>query len=87
MKKQIINDITTTYICTGDEMEEKEEKKGKELPDTYEINGYVFHVERTYSNTGTDIIQNLYNLFLETETKWKDTYGYKIKRCNILPSI
>ena len=70
-EKQIINNITTTYIYPGFTMQIriKEEKKGKELPDTYEINGYVFHVKRTYSNTGTDIIQNLYNLFLETEIK------------------
>ena len=72
MKKQIINDHSSTYICTGDEMKEKEENKVNntiKLPEKYEINEYVFHVERTYSKTGTDIIQNLYNLFLETEAK------------------
>ena len=72
MKKQIINDHISTYICTGDEMEEKEENKVNntiKLPEKYEINEYVFHVERTYSKTGTDIIQNLYNLFLETDAK------------------
>ena len=70
LKNHIINSFASTYICTGDEMEEKEETKGKKttrLLDSYEINGYVFYVERTYSKTGTDIIQNLYNLFLETK--------------------
>ena len=33
LKKQIINDHSSTYICTGDEMEEKEENA-----DSYYLN-------------------------------------------------
>ena len=44
-----------------------EEKNENQLPESYEINGLTFHIERSYSNTQNDIIQNLFNLFLEKQ--------------------
>ena len=44
-----------------------EEKTINQFPESYEINGLTFHIERSYSNTQNDIIQNLFNLFLEKQ--------------------
>lgn len=43
------------------------EKNENQLPKSYEINGLTFHIERSYSKTQNDIIQNLFNLFLEKQ--------------------
>ena len=44
-----------------------EERIENQLPKSYEINGLTFHIERSYSETQNDIIQNLFNLFLEKQ--------------------
>ena len=64
MQNEIIKNITKSYNCIGDDMEERNENQ---LPKSYEINGLTFHIERSYSETQNDIIQNLFNLFLEKQ--------------------
>lgn len=64
MQNEIIKNITKSYNCIGDEMEERNEKQ---LPKSYEINGLTFRIERSYSKTQNDIIQNLFNLFIEKQ--------------------
>lgn len=63
-EKQIINNITTTYIYTGDEMEEKEESSLKEI---YNVDGFKFIVERDSKDDSSNIVELLYDLFEESQ--------------------